>query len=105
MYKKLINILLLASSAFLGGCSKIALLDSKGQIGVSEKWLIMVSLGAMLIVVIPVIIMAILFAFKYRASNLKAPYNPHWDFSYKIEAIVWGVPCLIIIFLATICWK
>jgi cytochrome o ubiquinol oxidase subunit II len=98
-------ILLLGSLVFLGGCDNITLLNSKGQVGVSEKWLIMVSLCAMLIVVIPVIIMAIIFAYKYRASNTKSTYKPHWDFSYKIEAIVWGIPCLIIIVLGIICWK
>jgi len=104
MYKKLINLFLLCSVALLGGC-KAALIDSKGQIGVSEKWLMMISLGAMIIVVIPVIIMAIGFVIEYRASNTKATYKPHWDFSYNVEAVVWGIPCLIIIFLTVICWK
>lgn len=65
----------------------------------------LVSLGAMLIVVIPVIVMAVFFAWKYRASNPHATYKPHWNFSYKIEAVIWGIPCLIIMVLATICWQ
>lgn len=88
----------------LGGC-KLALLDPKGQIGVDERNLILIALGCMLIVVIPVIGMALYFAWRYRASNDKAVYRPNWDFSQKIEMVVWAVPILIIAVLGVITFK
>ncbi|PLK58390.1 ubiquinol oxidase subunit II [Candidatus Palibaumannia cicadellinicola] len=89
----------------LSGCSNVVLMNPKGQIGLEQRTLILTALGLMLIVVIPAIAMAIIFAIKYRASNIKATYSPHWYNSAKIELIVWSIPILIILFLATITWK
>jgi cytochrome o ubiquinol oxidase subunit 2 len=59
----------------------------------------------MCIVVIPVIILNFIFAFKYRASNTKAKYNPTWAHSTILEAGWWGIPIAIIIVLATMAWR
>jgi cytochrome o ubiquinol oxidase subunit 2 len=83
---------------FLGGC-KWTLIDSKGQVGIDERNLIYIATGLMLLVVIPVIVMALVFAWKYRASNKEATYTPEWAHSTKIELVVWGIPLLIIIAL------
>lgn len=97
---------LLSSSMplLLSGCN-MALLDPKGAIGMQQKSLILTSTLLMLIVVIPVIIMTFLFAWKYRASNKKATYAPNWSHSNKIEFVVWTVPLIIILILGTITWK
>jgi len=52
---------LLCVAFLLQGCSHMPLMDPKGPIGVSERYVILVSVGLMLIVVIPVAIMTILF--------------------------------------------
>ncbi|MBB3323758.1 cytochrome o ubiquinol oxidase subunit 2 [Atlantibacter sp. RC6] len=67
--------------------------------------MILTALGLMLIVVIPAIVMAIGFAWKYRATNKDAKYSPNWSHSNKVEAVVWTIPILIIIFLAVLTWK
>ena len=95
----------LCSAAFLGGCSHFPLLDPKGPIGDSERFIIIAALGLMLIVVIPVVVMVFLFPRKYRASNIKATYMPKWSRSGKIELIVWLVPAAIIAVLGTLVWK
>lgn len=59
----------------------------------------------MLLVVIPVIIMILTFAWKYRASNTKADYQPKWAHSTAIEVVVWTVPCIIVAILAVITWR
>jgi cytochrome o ubiquinol oxidase subunit 2 len=59
----------------------------------------------MLLVVVPVIILTVVFAWKYRASNKSATYDPDWSHSTKIEVVVWLIPCLIIIALGIITWK
>ena len=71
----------------LTGCSS-ALLDPKGQIGVEQRSLILTSFGLMLIVVIPVIVMTLLFGWRYRRSNSVAKYLPDWAHSNAIEAAV-----------------
>lgn len=95
---------LLASAVLLSGCDS-ALLDPKGQIGLEQRSLILTALGLMLIVVIPAILMAVGFAWKYRATNKDAKYTPNWSHSNKVEAVVWTIPVLIIIFLAVLTWK
>ena len=87
----------------LGGC-KMTLLDPKGQVGVDEKSLIITATLLMLIVVIPVIVMTLAFAWKYRASNTKGTYKPNWAHSTPIELVVWLVPCAIVAVLGTITW-
>ena len=82
-----------------------ALLDPMGPIGADEKTLILTAFGLMLIVVIPVILMTFAFAWKYRASNKAATYAPKWDYSGKIEAIVWLVPTVIVAALSVLVWK
>jgi cytochrome o ubiquinol oxidase subunit 2 len=104
LHARLLGILSLFALSFLGGC-KMELFDSQGQVGVKEEHLILLSTALMLIVVVPVIIMACLFAYKYRSTNLKADYQPNWDYSLKIESIVWGVPCLIVLALSIVSWQ
>lgn len=89
----------LTSTLMLGGCN-LVLFDPKGPIGQSEKELIMMTVGAMLCVVIPVIIATLIIARRYRASNTSATYSPKWDFSLPIEICMWGIPMCLIAFLA-----
>lgn len=96
--------MLLALCLFLAGCSS-ALLDSKGQVGAEQRTLILTSFGLMLIVVIPVIAMTMLFGWRYRRSNSVAKYTPDWAHSNLIEAVIWIVPCAIIVVLALLTWK
>lgn len=104
-YNKILGMLsLITGAALLSGCDS-ALLNPKGQIGLEQRSLILTALGLMLIVVIPAIVMAIGFAWKYRASNKEAKYSPNWSHSNKVEAVVWTIPILIIIFLAVLTWK
>ncbi|HGJ5873243.1 cytochrome o ubiquinol oxidase subunit II [Arsenophonus apicola] len=104
-YKGSIGVIsLLAIVCLLTGCDMV-LMDPKGAIGIEQKKLILTALGLMLIVVIPVIFMAIIFARKYRASNKQATYRPDWAHSNKIELVCWTVPIIIIIILAVITWK
>jgi cytochrome o ubiquinol oxidase subunit II len=94
---------LFGTTPLLGGCQYV-LLDPKGPIGSEEKSLILLATGLMLIVVVPVILMTLAFAWRYRATNTSAKFSPDWEHSSRIEAVVWGVPCVIIAILATVTW-
>ncbi|MBU2954375.1 ubiquinol oxidase subunit II [Marinobacter sp. F3R08] len=87
----------------LSGCSS-ALMDPKGQIAEEQRLLIITAFALMLIVVIPVIVMTLLFAYRYRDGNSEASYKPNWAHSTAIEVVVWLVPCLIILALAILTW-
>lgn len=96
--------LLLALTALLAGCDT-AILNPKGQIGQDEKTLLITATVLMLLVVIPVIVMTLVFAWKYRASNTKARYEPKWAHSTAIEVVVWSIPCMIVLVLAVLTWR
>ena len=97
-YPRLLGILPLLGTLLLGGCN-MTLLNPTGQVGLEQRNLIITATLLMLLVVIPVIVMTFLFAWKYRASNTNATYTPKWNHSTKIEIAVWTVPILIIIAL------
>jgi len=88
----------------LGGCN-MEILSPKGDIGMQERTLLFTATGLMLLVVIPVLFMIVSFAWKYRASNTKADYQPKWAHSTAIEIVVWTVPCIIVAILAVITWR
>jgi cytochrome o ubiquinol oxidase subunit 2 len=94
----------LYAAAFLGGCSHTLLLDPKGPIGEAERFLIIMAFVLMLIVVIPVFVMVFWFSLRYRASNTKATYTPKWDYSAKLDWVVWLVPIAIVTVLAYLTW-
>lgn len=90
--------------ALLTGC-KLAVLDPKGTVAIHEKHLLIDAVSLMLIIVIPVILLALWIAWKYRASNTKAHYSPHWGHSTILELGWWLIPCVIIFILAVITWR
>lgn len=99
----LLALFYLGSALLLSGCDW-ALLNPKGLIAVDQKNILVTSTVLMLIVVIPVIIMSFVFAWRYRESNTKATYSPNWSHSTTLEILWWSVPCLIILALGTITW-
>ncbi len=100
---KLRHILLLGATLLLTGC-KFAILEPKGIIAASERHLFIFSTLLMLVVVIPVIILSFIIAWRYRATNTSAKYTPNWSHSNLLEAIWWSIPCVIIIILAVVTW-
>ena len=94
----------LIASLCLSGC-KLEVLDSKGVIGAAESSLIATATYAMLLVVVPVILLTLFVAWRYRASNKNATYAPKWAHSTAIEVVVWIIPAIIILYLGILTWK
>lgn len=80
----------------------IPVLDTKGLIAHQERDLILLTFGLGLFVIIPVFILLFSIAWKYRASNTKAKYEPELEGHRGFEALWWGIPALIIIVLSII---
>jgi len=80
------------------------ILDPQGPIGAAEKTILIDSVGIMLAIVLPTIIAIFAFAFWFRASNTKAFYWPDWEYSGRIELVVWSVPALTVILLGGVAW-
>jgi cytochrome o ubiquinol oxidase subunit 2 len=87
----------------LSGCSG-GVLDAQGPVGANDGAILIDALLIMLAIVIPTILMAFWIAWHYRASNTKARYLPEWSYSGRIEAVVWAIPILVIMFLGGVIW-
>ncbi|MBW4331603.1 ubiquinol oxidase subunit II [Stakelama sp. CBK3Z-3] len=102
---------LLASIAALGlmplvsGCSAVVLSPS-GDVAQQQRDLIIIATVLMLIIIVPVMVLTVLFARKYRAGSeaSEAEYDPDWDHSTGLELLIWSAPLLIIICLGAVTW-
>jgi len=79
-------------------------LDPQGPVGRADETILIDSLAIMLTIVIPTIVGTLGFAWWYRASNTRARYLPDWEYSGRIELIVWSIPALVIILLGGVIW-
>ena len=59
-----------------------------------------------MVVIIPVFVMAIVIAWRYREGNTKAKkkYAPNWDQNKLAEFTWWGIPIIIIVILSVVTW-
>jgi cytochrome o ubiquinol oxidase subunit 2 len=80
-------------------------LNPKGIIASRERNLIIVTVLLSLLVVLPVYVMTIMIAWKYRATNKHAKYMPDWDHHLGAEVAWWSIPSAIILVLSIITWN
>jgi cytochrome o ubiquinol oxidase subunit 2 len=78
--------------------------DPQGPIGAADTAILIDSVAIMLAIVLPTIAAIFAFAFWFRASNTRARYLPNWEYSGRIELVVWSVPTLTIILLGGVAW-
>lgn len=87
----------------LAGCAG-GILDPVGPVGADDSKIFIDALLIMLAIVIPTILLAFWMAWRYRASNTRAEYLPYWSYSGRIEAVVWSIPILTIMFIGGVIW-
>jgi cytochrome o ubiquinol oxidase subunit II len=93
----------LISALTLGGCSQ-GVLDPKGPIASAEREILFNSLGIMLAIVIPTILATLGVAFWFRSSNRRARYLPDFEYSGRLELLVWSIPIMTVLLLAGVNW-
>ena len=94
---------LLLAPVLLGGC-KMIVLHPAGDVAQQQGDLVVLSTLLMLVIIIPVMALTLLFAWRYRANNKAATYRPDWDHSTHLELVIWAAPLLIIICLGALTW-
>ena len=96
-------IVLLPLVALLGGCNFVVL-NPSGDVAIQQRDLVVISTVLMLLIIVPVMALIVLFAWRYRHSNDAARYEPDWDHSTQLELVIWTAPLLIIICLGALTW-
>jgi cytochrome o ubiquinol oxidase subunit 2 len=100
-YGLLLTVLL--GAATLGGCSE-GVLDPKGPIAAAERLIMFNATGIMLAIVIPTILATLGTAFWFRASNGRARYMPDFDYSGRLEILVWSIPIMTVFLVGGVAW-
>jgi cytochrome o ubiquinol oxidase subunit 2 len=88
----------------LASCRSAGVLDPQGPISFAERLILFNATAIMLVVVLPVIVLTLAFAWWYRASNARAAYQPDWSYSGHIELVTWSIPAMVVILLAAVGW-
>lgn len=58
-----------------------------------------------LIAIIPPLIATPLIFFRFRRKKPKGTYRPNWDSNPVLEAVMWGVPVIVVILIGISLWK
>jgi cytochrome o ubiquinol oxidase subunit II len=93
----------LPCTTVLAGCDMVTLRPS-GYVAAQQGQLVVIATLLMLLIIVPVIALTLLFAWRYRESNTTALYTPEWDHSIQLELLIWAAPLLIIIALGALTW-
>ncbi|GHH15035.1 hypothetical protein GCM10008023_17380 [Sphingomonas glacialis] len=87
----------------LSGCNMVVL-NPTGDIALQQRNLILFATGIMLLIIVPVMVLTVLFAWRYRRGNPNKVYDPNFDHSTTLELVIWACPLLIIIALSVVTW-
>lgn len=82
----------------------MVVLDPAGDVADRQRDLLVQSTWLMLLIIVPVMVLTAVFAWRYRQSNRNARYEPEWEHSTQLELVIWGAPLLIIICLGALTW-
>jgi cytochrome o ubiquinol oxidase subunit 2 len=92
------------AALLVASCQPAGVLDPQGPIASQELLLMINSTAIMLVVVVPVILATLAFAWWYRSSNARASRSPDESYEGRIEFVVWSIPALIVILLGGVIW-
>lgn len=101
--KRLIGLLLVPVVLMLGGCD-LVLLNPEGFVAQQQSDIMISTTIIIALIIVPVLIAIGVIAWRYRATNKKATYDPDWDHSPQLELLVWACPLLIIIAVGAVSW-
>jgi cytochrome o ubiquinol oxidase subunit II len=92
------------ASLLTTSCQPAGVLDPRGPIASAERLLLINSTAIMLVIVVPVILATLAFAWWYRSSNARAGRSPDESYEGRTEFVVWSIPALTVILLSGVIW-
>ena len=98
------HIIALLATLCTAGCNNGGVLDPRGPIAAAERLLLINSTAIMLVVVIPVIVATLAFAWWYRSSNVHATRSADESYEGRVEFVTWSIPTLTVILLGGVIW-
>jgi cytochrome o ubiquinol oxidase subunit 2 len=96
--------LVVCAAMFVASCKPAGVLDPQGPIAAAERLILINATAIMLVVVVPVILATLAFAWWYRSSNPRAGRSPELAYEGRMEFVIWSIPTLIVILLGGVIW-
>jgi cytochrome o ubiquinol oxidase subunit II len=90
-------------AASLTGCAE-GILAPQGPIAAGERQIMFNATGIMLAIVIPTMIATLAVAYWFRASNTRAHYRPDFEYSGRLEVLVWSIPAMTVLLVGGVAW-
>lgn len=103
MNHRLRSLAVLPLCAALSACDMVVL-NPAGDVAAQQRDLLVMSTWLMLLIIIPVMALTVVFAWRYRHNNREARYEPDWHHSMRLELVIWSAPLLIVICLGALTW-
>jgi cytochrome o ubiquinol oxidase subunit 2 len=91
-------------AALLAASCRQGVLDPQGPVAAADRLLLINSTEIMLVVVVPVILATLGFAWWYRSSNPRASRSAEGGYEGRIEFVTWSIPALVVILLGGVIW-
>src|ERR1700704_5448841 len=93
----------LISLVILAGCSE-GVLSPQGPVASAERQILFNSHGIMLAIVIPTIVATLGVAYWFRSTNRRAIYLPDFEYSGRLELLVWSIPAMTVLLVGGVAW-
>ena len=100
----LLRLLVVCSGVLVASCHQAGVLDPQGPIAAAQRLLLINTTEIMLVVVVPVILATLGFAWWYRSSNARAKRREDLAYEGRIDFVVWSIPTLVVILLGAVNW-
>src|SRR5438046_8130762 len=98
-HSRLHRLAVVGAALLVASCQPAGILDPQGPIASAERLLLINSTAIMLVVVVPVILATLVFAWWYRSSNARASRSPDESYEGRLEFVVWSIPALVVILM------
>jgi cytochrome o ubiquinol oxidase subunit II len=95
---------IVCAAMLVASCQRTGILNPQGPVASAEQLLLINSTAIMLVVVLPVILMTLGFAWWYRSSNPRAQRSEELAYEGRIDFVVWSIPALVVILLGGVTW-
>jgi cytochrome o ubiquinol oxidase subunit 2 len=96
--------LVVGAAMLVASCQRTGILGPHGPIASAEQLVLINATAIMLVIVVPVILMTLGFAWWYRSSNPRAKRSEGLVYEGRIDLVIWSIPLLVVILLGGVNW-
>ena len=93
-----------ADAAMASGGLQQSFLQPMGPVAQEQSTHLMRVVGITMLVILPVLLGVPFILWRYRYAKPRGDYAPEWEYSGKLEFLLWGVPVVVVVVLASWLW-